>query len=102
MYKESTTSHKNNSSYARLPPPGENGDIQMWHKLSTLPGSSGSAIYERISDTECRLLAIHTSGYTEPYKKDTNNGLGKTNYGTYIHGKNIKDWLMNIPGLRDN
>lgn len=59
---ESTASHPNDPSYVQLSN-NSDGDILMLHKLSTLPGNSGSAIYERLSDKECRLLAIHTTGY---------------------------------------
>lgn len=58
---DSTANHPNDPGYVRLSEDSD-GDIIMLHKLSTLPGNSGSAIYERISNKECRLLAIHTTG----------------------------------------
>ena len=99
---ESTASHPNDPSYVRLSKESD-GDILMMHKLSTLSGNSGSAIYERLSKSYCRLLAIHTTGVgassrvNQRTKKE--DLYGSYNFGTYIHSKNIKNWIAAVMKL---
>lgn len=88
---DSTGNHPNDPSCVRISEDSD-GDIIMMHKLSTLPGNGGSAIYERISDKECRLLAIHTTAIRDPLNYEKK----KYNLATYIHSKNIKSWINSV------
>lgn len=91
MYTDSTSLYPNDPSYLMISLE-QNGDPIVLHKLSTRPGNSGCAIYERLSPQECHLFGIHTTGI--------GGDDGLYNYGTYLHSTNIRNWLKSIEGLQ--
>lgn len=86
MYYETTEHH--DASYVQM----AKGNKILRHKLSTLQGNSGSALYERISEDKCYLFGIHIS-------HSTSNEGELFNLASYLYSKPIQDWWRAIPGI---